>query len=90
MSEPDEFIVKDRNKRCRGCGKHNTSLCRTANNYDFPQIKYFTAYICSRCRSTLKLVISLLSFLRILAIVFLIKNNKSVFFIMFALEPLCT
>ena len=40
MSEPDEFIVKDRNKRCRGCGKHNTSLCRTANNYDFPQIKY--------------------------------------------------
>jgi hypothetical protein len=23
MSEPDEFIVKDTNKRCRGCGKHN-------------------------------------------------------------------
>jgi hypothetical protein len=43
MSEPDEVIVEDRIKMCRGCGKHNSLLKKTAPNYVFPEIKFFTA-----------------------------------------------
>ena len=62
MSEPDEFIVNNTNKRCRGCGVHNSGLRRTAFKYEFNETKFLTAWICAKCTTNCKLVPSLIRF----------------------------
>ena len=84
--EPDEFVVHDTNKKCRGCGKRNSSLNKTAHSYLFSEVKCFTAWICATCRHILKRVHSLLFISLNSTVLFFAKSNKTMLFIMFAVE----
>ena len=89
MSEPDEFIVKDSHKRCRGCGVNNSSLRRTAFKYQLHETKCLTAWICAKCTNNCKPVPSLLSLKALTSTFFLDKYNSSIFFIIISLELFC-
>ena len=84
--EPDEFVVKDTNKKCRGCGVNNSSLRRTAFKYQLHEAKFLTAWICAKCTNNCKPVPSLLSLEALASTFFSAKYNNSMLFTMFAVE----
>ena len=84
--EPDEFVVKDTNKKCRGCGVNNSGLRRTAFKYSFPEINFLTAWICAKCTNNCKPVPSHSSLHAISCTFFSAKYNNSMLFTMFAVE----